>query len=102
MYMTASWTIRIPIEMKSRLLGSSRGPPRTDLEVIAVGKIVVQIRDLAEQSSAHGASVAIDHLLLHRVFDEITLVFVVTLRQELRRLLRSAVRAIHLAQLHRR
>lgn len=88
--------------MKSRLLGSSRGPPRTDLEVIAVGKIVVQIRGLAEQSSAHGASVAIDHLLLHRVFDEIALVFgVITLRQELRHLLRSAVRAVHLAQLHR-
>jgi len=57
---------------------------------------------LAEQSSARRASVAIDHLLLHRVLDEVALVLgVVTLRQELGRLLRSAVRAIHIAQLHR-
>lgn len=75
---------------------------RTDLEVIAVGKTVVQIRCLAEQSSARGASVAIDYLLLHRVLDEVALVLsAVTLRQELRHLLRSAVRAVHLAQLHR-
>lgn len=58
---------------------------------------------LAEQSSARGASVAIDHLLLHRVLDEVALVLsVVALRQEFRRLLRSAVRAVHLAQLHHR
>lgn len=58
---------------------------------------------LAEQSSARGASVAIDYLLLHRVLDEVALVLgVVALRQELRRLLRSAVRAVHLAQLHHR
>lgn len=78
-------------------------PSRTNLDVIAIGKIEVQMSGLAEQSSARGASVAIDHLLLHRVLDKVALVLgVVALRQELRRLLRSAVRAVHLAQLHHR
>lgn len=76
---------------------------RTNLEVIAIGKIVIQVSSLAEQSSTRGASVTIDHLLLHRVLDEVALVLgsAVVLRQELRHLFRSAIGAIHLAQLHR-
>lgn len=71
--------------------------------MIAIGKIVVQVCGLAKQPSARGASVAIDHLLLHRVLDEVALVLgAVALRQELGRLLRGAISAIHLAQLHRR
>lgn len=82
---------------------SLRGLSRTHLGVIAIGKIEIQLCGLAEQSSARGAPVAIDHLLLHRILDEVALVLgcVVALRQEFRGLLRSAVRAAHLAQLHR-
>jgi len=69
--------------------------------MIAIGKIVIQMSSLAEQSSTRGTSVSIDHLFLHCIFDEIALVICsVVLRQEFRRLFRSTIRTIYLAQFH--